>query len=77
MDTAVLNYEEDVAAYTIKASVDPRASNRVIIYRPPGNIVTQLQLVSAWEKKTSTTLQRIHIPEQDIINLSQSKIFPA
>ena len=71
---AVLNFEEDVAAYTIRASVDPRVCNRVIIYRPPGNIVSQLDLVSSWEKKTGTKLQRTHIPEQDIIELSEGKL---
>lgn len=73
---AVLNFEEDVAAYTIRASVDPRVCNRVIIYRPPGNIVSQLDLVSSWEKKTGTKLQRTHIPEQDIIELSEGLPFP-
>ncbi|XP_034692289.1 isoeugenol synthase 1-like [Vitis riparia] len=73
---AVLNFEEDVAAYTIRAAVDPRVCNRVIIYRPPGNIVSQLDLVSSWEKKTGTKLQRTHIPEQDIIELSESLPFP-
>ncbi|KAJ9671162.1 hypothetical protein PVL29_027241 [Vitis rotundifolia] len=73
---AVLNFEEDVAAYTIRASVDPRVCNRVIIYRPPENIVSQLDLVSSWEKKTGTKLQRTHIPEQDIIKLSESLPFP-
>ncbi|KAJ9671159.1 hypothetical protein PVL29_027239 [Vitis rotundifolia] len=73
---AVLNFEEDVAAYTIRASVDPRVCNRVIIYRPPENIVSQLDLVSSWEKKTGTKLQRTHIPEQDIIKLSNSLPFP-
>ncbi|KAF9679110.1 hypothetical protein SADUNF_Sadunf07G0105900 [Salix dunnii] len=43
---AVLNSEEDVAAYTVKAATDPRVANRVIIYRPPGNIVSQLDLIS-------------------------------
>ncbi|KAF2322219.1 hypothetical protein GH714_008751 [Hevea brasiliensis] len=37
---AVLNYEEDIAAYTVRAATDPRVANRVIIYRPPGNIVS-------------------------------------
>ncbi|KAL3813128.1 hypothetical protein ACJIZ3_014396 [Penstemon smallii] len=73
---AVLNYEEDVAAYTLKAATDPRAANRVIIYRPANNIVSQLDLVDAWEKKTGRTFKRIHVPEQEIIKLSQSLPFP-
>ncbi|KAE8706298.1 Isoeugenol synthase 1 [Hibiscus syriacus] len=54
----VFNYEEDVAAYTIKASTDPRAVNRIIIYRLPGNIASQLELISAWEKKDWPDLEK-------------------
>ena len=70
---AVLNYEEDVAAYTVKAATDPRVANRVIVYRPPGNIVSQLDLISSWEKKTGRTLKKINMPEEEIVKLSESK----
>ena len=70
---AVLNYEEDVAAYTVKAATDPRVANRVIIYRPPGNIVSQLDLISLWEKKTGRSLKKINMPEEEIVKLSESK----
>ncbi|CAM8991296.1 unnamed protein product [Rhodiola kirilowii] len=73
---AVLNYEEDVAVYTIKAANDPRVANRVIIYRPPGNIVSQLDLLSLWEKKTGRTIKRNHIPEEEIIKLSETLPHP-
>ncbi|KAK6918410.1 NmrA-like domain [Dillenia turbinata] len=73
---AVLNYEEDVAAYTVKAVVDPRVRNRVIIYRPPGNIVSQLDLISMREKKTGRTLKRVHVPEDEIVKLTESLPFP-
>ncbi|KAG9444083.1 hypothetical protein H6P81_015423 [Aristolochia fimbriata] len=73
---AVLNYEEDVAAYTVMAANDPRTLNRLIIYRPPGNIVTQLDLVSSWEKKTGRTLNKTHIPEEEIIKLSETLPHP-
>ncbi len=69
----MLNYEEDVAAYTVKAATDPRVANRVIIYRPPGNIVSQLDLISSWEKKTGRTLKKINVPEEEIVKLSESK----
>ncbi|KAL3565520.1 hypothetical protein D5086_033566 [Populus alba] len=49
---AVLNYEEDVAMYTIKVADDARTLNRVVTYQPPKNIVSQLELISLWEKKT-------------------------
>ncbi|PQM37766.1 isoeugenol synthase 1 [Prunus yedoensis var. nudiflora] len=71
--TAVLNYEEDVATYTIKAATDPRVANPcVIVYRPQGNIVSQLDLISYWEKKSGRTLTRSYVPEEEIIKLSET-----
>ncbi|KAF2322216.1 hypothetical protein GH714_008699 [Hevea brasiliensis] len=72
----VLNYEEDVAAYTVRAAIDPRVANRVIICRPPGNIVSQLDLVSSWEKKTGRTFEKIHVAEEEIVKLSETLPFP-
>ncbi|XP_020985562.1 isoeugenol synthase 1 [Arachis duranensis] len=72
----VLNYEKDVAAYTLKVATDPRAENRVIIYRPEGNIITQLELLSLWEKKTDQTFKRVHVPEEEIIKLTETLPFP-
>ncbi|KAI4330065.1 hypothetical protein MLD38_028373 [Melastoma candidum] len=73
---AVFNYEEDVAFYTVKASTDPRVINRVIIYKPENNIVSQLELIEKWEAKTGKTLDRIHVLEDDIIRLTETKPFP-
>ncbi|XP_058005259.1 isoeugenol synthase 1-like [Hevea brasiliensis] len=73
---AVLNYEEDVAAYTVRAATDPRVANRVIIYRPPGNIISQLDLMSAWEKKTGRSFKKIHVPEEEIVKLSETLKYP-
>lgn len=70
----MLNYEEDVAAYSVRAATDPRTTNRVIICRPPGNIISQLDLISRWEKKTGRTFKKMHIPEEEIVKLSESKI---
>ncbi|CAB4278698.1 unnamed protein product [Prunus armeniaca] len=69
---AVLNYEEDVATYTIKAATDPRVANRVIVYRPQGNIVSQLDLISSWEKKTGCTFTRSYVSEEEILKLSET-----
>lgn len=73
---AVLNYEEDVAAYTVKSAVDSRTLNHVLIVRPPKNVVSQLDLVSSWEHKTGRKIKRNHISEQDLINMSQALPFP-
>lgn len=73
---AVLNYEEDVAAYTVKAATDPQVANRVIIYRPPGNIVSQLDLISSWEKKTGRSHKRVHVPQEEIVKLTEALPYP-
>lgn len=70
--SAVLNYEEDIAIYTIKVANDPRACNRLVIYRPEKNIVSQLELISLWEKKTGRSFNRVQIPEEEIVKLSKS-----
>ncbi|XP_057793593.1 eugenol synthase 1-like [Salvia miltiorrhiza] len=69
---AVLIYEEDIGIYTIKVATDPRTCNRVVVYRPPANVVSQLDLISLWEKKTGRFLNKTHITEQEIVTLSQS-----
>ena len=67
----MLNYEEDIATYTIKAATNPRAANNVLTCKPQRNIISQLDLISCWEKKIRRTLSRIHIPELEIINCSE------
>ncbi|XVF82777.1 hypothetical protein PTKIN_Ptkin16aG0076800 [Pterospermum kingtungense] len=69
---AVLNYEEDVAYYTLKAATDPRTANRVIIVRPSGNIVSQLDLICGWEEKIGKTFRKAHVPEEELVKLSET-----
>ncbi|XVE75534.1 hypothetical protein DITRI_Ditri12bG0101300 [Diplodiscus trichospermus] len=71
---AVFNYEEDIANYTVKAAIDPRTANRVMIIRPPGNIASQLEIICAWEEKTGQTLKKVHVPEEEIVKLSENNI---
>ncbi|POO00181.1 Hopanoid-associated sugar epimerase [Trema orientale] len=68
---AVFNYEEDIAIYTIKAATDPRTCNRIITYRPQANIVSQLELISIWEKKTGRSFNRVYVLEEELIKLSE------
>lgn len=70
---AILNDEEDIAMYTIKAANDPRTHNRKIVYRPSKNIVSQNDLIALWERKTGHNFNRIFVPEQHLVNLSHSK----
>ncbi|XP_075485033.1 eugenol synthase 1-like [Primulina tabacum] len=69
---AVLNYEKDIGIYTIKVATDPKACNRVVIFRPRTNIISQLELISLWEKKTGRSFSKIHVPEQEIVTLSNT-----
>lgn len=68
----VCNYEKDIAEYTVKVATDPRTDNGLVIYRLPKNVITQLDLISSWEKKTGRTIKKTYIPEEEIIKLSQS-----
>ncbi|KAL3641447.1 Eugenol synthase 1 [Castilleja foliolosa] len=69
---AVLNYEEDVGILTIKVATDPRTCNRVVIYKPESNIISQLELISLWEKKTGKSFKRVHVSEDEMVSLSQT-----
>jgi uncharacterized protein YbjT (DUF2867 family) len=64
---AVINTEEDVASYTIKAADDPRAMNKILYIKPAGNIYSFNDLVSLWENKIGKTLERVYIPEAQVL----------
>ncbi|KAH9725158.1 Phenylcoumaran benzylic ether reductase 1 [Citrus sinensis] len=68
----VFNYEEDIANCTIKVINDPRTCNRIVIYRPQTNIISQLELISVWEQKTGRSFKRVHVSEEEPVNLSQT-----
>jgi len=69
----VLNYEEDVAMYIVKAANDPRTCNRVVSCRPLKNIITQNKLISLWHQKSGQTFTNTFVSEEQIVKLSQSK----
>ncbi|KAJ1406757.1 NmrA-like domain [Sesbania bispinosa] len=69
---AVLNYEEDIAMYTIKVANDPRTHNRVVVYRPSKNIITQNELISLWEQKSGQSFCKAFVPEEELVKLSQT-----
>lgn len=71
--SAVLNDEQDIGMYTIKVATDPKMHNRIVIFRPLGNAVSQLELISLWEKKTGKLFKKTHILEEEIVTLSRSK----
>ncbi|KAH9656731.1 Phenylcoumaran benzylic ether reductase 1 [Citrus sinensis] len=64
---AVYNKEDDIGTYTIKAVDDPRTLNKILYIKPPGNIYSFNDLVSLWERKIGKTLQRVYVPEEQVL----------
>ncbi|KAG8368224.1 hypothetical protein BUALT_Bualt15G0022900 [Buddleja alternifolia] len=73
---AVYNKEEDIATYTIKAVDDPRTLNKILYIRPPANTISMNDLVSLWEKKIGKTLERIYVPEEQVLKNIQEASSP-
>ncbi|CAK9315906.1 unnamed protein product [Citrullus colocynthis] len=64
---SIFNKEEDIGAYTIKAVDDPRTLNKILYIRPPGNIISFNDLVALWEKKIGKTVEKIYVPEEQVL----------
>ncbi|KAI4311618.1 hypothetical protein MLD38_036500 [Melastoma candidum] len=73
---AVFNQEEDIATYTIKVVDDPRTLNKVVDIRPTLNTYSFNDLVSLWEKKIGKTLERVHIPIDQVLRNIEEASFP-
>lgn len=70
---AVFNKEDDIATYTIKAVDDPRTLNKILYIKPPANTISFNDLVSLWEKKIGKTLERIYVPEEQLLKNIRGK----
>ncbi|KAK9129838.1 hypothetical protein Sjap_010325 [Stephania japonica] len=73
---AVFNKEEDIASYTIKAVDDPRTLNKIFYIRPPNNTISFNDLVSLWEKKINKTVERVYVPEEQVLKNIQESPLP-
>ncbi|CBI37669.3 hypothetical protein VitviT2T_003333 [Vitis vinifera] len=73
---AVFNKEDDIGTYTIRAVDDPRTLNKILYIKPPQNIYSFNDLVSLWEKKIGKTLERIHVPKEQVLKNIQEAEFP-
>ncbi|KAB1207298.1 hypothetical protein CJ030_MR7G011619 [Morella rubra] len=73
---AIFNSEEDIGSYTIRAVDDSRTLNKILYIRPPGNIYSYNDLVSLWEKKIGKTLERIYVPEEQVLKNIQESSAP-
>ncbi|KAH9696194.1 Phenylcoumaran benzylic ether reductase 1 [Citrus sinensis] len=69
---AVYNKEDDIGTYTIKAVDDPRTLNKILYIKPPGNIYSFNDLVSLWERKIGKTLERVYVPEEQVLKNIQA-----
>ena len=70
---AVFNLEQDIATYTIKTVDDPRTVNKSLYIKPPHNIHSFNDLVALWEKKIDKVLEKIHVPEEHVLNQIQGE----
>lgn len=64
---AIFNKEEDIGTYTIKAVDDPRTLNKILYIRPPANTFSFNELVALWEKKIGKTLEKVYVPEEQLL----------
>ncbi|PIA52710.1 hypothetical protein AQUCO_01000525v1 [Aquilegia coerulea] len=72
---AVLNQEDDVATYTIKAVDDPRTLNKIFYIKPPSNTLSFNELVALWEKKIGKNLEKTFVPEEEVLkNIEEAPI---
>lgn len=59
--------DEDIGTYTIKSVDDPRTLNKILYMRPPGDVYSHNELISLWEKKSGKKLERVYIPEEELL----------
>lgn len=64
---AVFVKDVDVAACTINAIDDPRTLNKTLYLRPQGNVYSINELVAMWENKIGRELEKIHVPEEELL----------
>uniref|UniRef100_A0A1J3JP35 Isoflavone reductase-like protein P3 n=1 Tax=Noccaea caerulescens TaxID=107243 RepID=A0A1J3JP35_NOCCA len=67
----IINTEEDIVAYTMRAVDDPRTLNKILFIHPPKNIVSQNDMVGLWERKIGKTLDKIYVSEEELLKTIQ------
>ncbi|XP_038885595.1 eugenol synthase 2-like [Benincasa hispida] len=73
---AIFNLEEDIGSYTIKAVDDPRTENKILYINPPNNTYSFNDLVALWEKKIGKPLEKLYVPEHQILRDIQEAPLP-
>jgi hypothetical protein len=59
--------DDDIADDTRRAVGDERTLNKILYVRPAASVVSHNELISMWEKKAGRTLQKVHLPEEEIL----------
>ncbi|XP_042482208.1 phenylcoumaran benzylic ether reductase Pyrc5-like [Macadamia integrifolia] len=72
----IFNKEEDIGNITIKAVDDLRTLNKIVYIKSPHNIVSFNDLVSLWEKKIGKTLEKVYVPEEQLLKEIQAATHP-
>jgi len=68
--------EGDIGTYTVLAADDPRAANRTLYVKPPANTLSHSELLALWETKTGKAFERLHIPEDAVLQQIQEAPTP-
>ncbi|MQL88733.1 hypothetical protein Taro_021302 [Colocasia esculenta] len=71
---AIFVNEEDIGTYTIRAAEDPRTLNKIVYLRPPANVLSFNELVALWESKIGKTLEKVYVPEEELLKQIQGKL---
>jgi uncharacterized protein YbjT (DUF2867 family) len=73
---AVYVNEEDIGTFTIKALDDPRTLNKTLYLRLAANTLSFNEVVRLWEKKIDKTLEKVYVPEEQVLKLISETPFP-
>ena len=68
--------EEDIGTFAIKAVDDPRTLNKTLYLRLSANTYSFNELVALWEKKINKTLEKVYIPEEQMLKMIEETPFP-
>ncbi|CAA7027545.1 unnamed protein product [Microthlaspi erraticum] len=73
---AVINKEEDIAAYTIKTVDDPRTLNKILYIKPLKNTLSMNEMVTLWENKIGKSLEKTYTSEEQVLKSIQETPAP-
>ncbi len=73
---ACFNREDVIGTYTIKAVDDPRTLNKILYIKPPNCTLSFNELVSLWENKIGKTLEKVYVPEEQVLKDIQEAPVP-